>query len=79
LNKRGRKAVKPSSGKSVSARAAGCAVAPVGLTRRRVLAFLIAQVCRQFSPEHPFHQLDPEIFHKPGITQQIFRPLAALQ
>tara|TARA_R110002072_G_scaffold284057_1_gene447960 strand:- start:46 stop:168 length:123 start_codon:yes stop_codon:yes gene_type:complete len=36
-------------------------------------------VRRQFSPEHPFHQLYPELFHQPGIAEQILRPLAALQ
>ena len=56
-----------------------CPVAPIGLAGRRVLAIIIAQMRRQLSAQHPFHQLDLELFHQPVIAEQIFRPLAALQ
>ena len=33
----------------------------------------------QFGAQHPLHQLDLQLFHQPGIAEQIFRALHALQ
>jgi hypothetical protein len=28
---------------------------------------------RQLGTQHPFHQLDLQLFHQPGVAKQIFR------
>jgi len=56
-----------------------CAVAAIGLARRRVLALFIAQMRGQLRTQHPFHELDLQLFHQPGVAKQIFRALNPLQ
>jgi len=34
---------------------------------------------RWIGPQHPFHELDLQLFHQPGVAEKIFRPLHALQ
>jgi len=55
------------------------AVAPIGLARRRVLALCIAKMRSQLRTQHSLHQSDFQLFHQPGIAEQVFRALHALQ
>ena len=33
----------------------------------------------QLRAQHPFHELDLRLFHQPGIAEQVFRAIQALQ
>ena len=49
------------------------------MTGRRFLAFLVAEVRCQLRAQHPFHELDLQLFHQPCFAEQILRALNALQ
>jgi len=55
------------------------AVAAIALSRRCVIAFFIAKMRSQLRAQHPLHELDLQLFHQPGIAEQIFRALNPLQ
>jgi hypothetical protein len=55
------------------------AVAAIGLAGRCAFALFIAKMRGQLGTQHPFHELDLQLFHQPGIAEQIFRALHALQ
>ena len=55
------------------------AVPAVALTRRGLLALLVAEVRGQFRAQHTFHELDLQLFHQPGLAEQVLRALHALQ
>ncbi len=47
--------------------------------RRECPEVCVAEVRCQFRAQHPFHQLDLQLFHKPGVARQVLSALNALQ
>lgn len=54
-------------------------IAPVRLAGRHILAFFIAQMRRQFGPQHSLHQPGPQLIHQTGIAEQVLGASDALQ
>ena len=55
------------------------AVPAVALSRWNLLALFIAQMRGQLGAQHPLHELDLQLFHQPGLAEQVLRALNALQ